>query len=215
MSPNEHSGTYQATSGPEQVNTQPPADCCRVYRIVLTGTAPMIQNRRPMEHEPVPSNAQRGTMLEVLHHAYRFKNGTFAVPTEQIRRTIDSASRRVGRDLEESWENTVRERAFKFASRYEPLIHPVTGEPLKECEVHSGRYRKRRWRGKPHFEGFVCPKFPAWKVIFHIGINEAVLPIGAFRQILEVAGKRIGLGSMRPENDGNHGTFKIEDVQEC
>ena len=53
------------------------------------------------------------------------------------------------------------------------------------------------------------PCFHDWKLSFHLELDDAVVSIQLLREILDVAGKRIGLGDFRPDCKGPFGKFVV------
>jgi hypothetical protein len=53
------------------------------------------------------------------------------------------------------------------------------------------------------------PKYDKWKASFQIILNDPAVPTGVINEILEHAGKYVGLGDWRPEKKGMFGKFMI------
>jgi hypothetical protein len=53
------------------------------------------------------------------------------------------------------------------------------------------------------------PKFNEWSIKFHMEIDDEVFAPDLIRKVIDHAGKRIGLGSYRPECNGPFGTFHV------
>ena len=51
------------------------------------------------------------------------------------------------------------------------------------------------------------PMFDDWKLEFHLNIDEEIIGVKLARDILDTAGKRIGLGDFRPDCKGPFGKF--------
>jgi len=53
------------------------------------------------------------------------------------------------------------------------------------------------------------PKFSKWKASFELILNDPAVPISVINEILEQAGKYVGIGDWRPEKKGMFGKFMI------
>lgn len=80
------------------------------------------------------------------------------------------------------------------------------GRPVEDFEVDSrpvtipstkGRIMRHR------------PRFDAWDMVFHLEVDPSKLPIELVHQLLEEAGRSIGIGDFRPAKGGPFGRFAI------
>lgn len=55
----------------------------------------------------------------------------------------------------------------------------------------------------------VRPRFDQWTMTFHLVINEDQVPEAKIRELIDIAGRSIGLGDFRPARKGTFGRFKI------
>lgn len=53
------------------------------------------------------------------------------------------------------------------------------------------------------------PKFSKWSATFEIVLNDPAVPVSVINEILEHAGKYVGVGDWRPEKKGMFGKFMI------
>ena len=53
------------------------------------------------------------------------------------------------------------------------------------------------------------PMFDDWKLAFEVDVDESIIGEKTFRQIVDDAGKRIGLGDFRPQCKGPYGKFVV------
>jgi hypothetical protein len=54
------------------------------------------------------------------------------------------------------------------------------------------------------------PRFEDWRLDFTLLIDRELLPMTAARELVAVAGQRIGIGDFRPERGGPFGRFLVE-----
>lgn len=80
------------------------------------------------------------------------------------------------------------------------------GRPVEDFEVDSrpvtipstkGRIMRHR------------PRFDAWDMAFHLEVDPSKLPEELVHQLLEEAGRSIGIGDFRPARGGSFGRFAI------
>jgi len=53
------------------------------------------------------------------------------------------------------------------------------------------------------------PKYNKWSASFEIVLNDESVPVSVINEILEQAGKYVGIGDWRPEKKGMFGKFMI------
>jgi|SRR5882762_9408135 len=58
------------------------------------------------------------------------------------------------------------------------------------------------------------PRFNIWGAKFSLSLEDTMLTIESAQQLLEEAGKTIGIGDFRPEKRGPFGTFRVISFQE-
>ncbi len=57
------------------------------------------------------------------------------------------------------------------------------------------------------------PRFTEWEASFNIIINDDSVPVDVINEVLEQAGRYVGIGDWRPEKKGMHGKFMITSFQ--
>jgi len=57
------------------------------------------------------------------------------------------------------------------------------------------------------------PRYTKWSAQFEIILNDASVPISVIQEILEHAGKYVGIGDWRPQTKGMHGKFLISEFK--
>jgi hypothetical protein len=53
------------------------------------------------------------------------------------------------------------------------------------------------------------PSFHDWKLSFYLELDDEILSVKLLREIVDAAGKRIGLGDFRPDRKGPFGKFVV------
>jgi hypothetical protein len=59
----------------------------------------------------------------------------------------------------------------------------------------------------------VRPKWTKWEVSFVLQVDEDSIAKEAIQQIIEYAGKYVGIGSFRPVNNGLFGRFELTKIE--
>ena len=57
------------------------------------------------------------------------------------------------------------------------------------------------------------PKYTKWSASFEIVLNDEAVPTSVINEILEHAGKYVGIGDWRPEKKGMFGKFLISEFK--
>jgi len=101
----------------------------------------------------------------------------------------------------------------KGKSTYSKLVaSTVEIEPFM-IELEAGKYEVFRISAvNPMTKGRMMterPKYNKWKAEFEIVLNDPAVPVSVINEILEHAGKYVGVGDWRPEKKGMFGKFII------
>lgn len=54
------------------------------------------------------------------------------------------------------------------------------------------------------------PRFDDWRLSFTLDIDETLFSESLVRELVDIAGKRVGLGDFRPERKGPFGRFRVD-----
>lgn len=58
------------------------------------------------------------------------------------------------------------------------------------------------------------PRFNKWKCVFQIKLLDDALPVSVVNEVLEHAGRMVGVGDWRPDKKGTHGKFMVTSFEE-
>lgn len=91
------------------------------------------------------------------------------------------------------------------------LLDPTTRQPLVDsnCQARIGHVRLNGYR-KPF--GSIMAKFERWAFKCTLNVDYAGmegLTEEHVRKLLNIGGKRVGIGSFRPSTSGPHGRFQV------
>lgn len=60
----------------------------------------------------------------------------------------------------------------------------------------------------------IRPRWNQWEAEFTLSVDEDSISLSQVKQIIEDAGKYIGIGSFRPMNNGRFGRFKLTSIEQ-
>jgi len=180
----------------------------KTFQVRVEGISPLLQHRFGEQNESGDAarpivKASRTPREEAEAVCYRNGNG-FYVPGTWISGTIREAgashklkgSRRSVKYIVPAGV-TVNEvdipllNGTKMAKDFEVDSRPVVIPSTK------GRIMRHR------------PRFEEWSLEFSITVDESVIPADLVKQLLDEAGRRVGIGDFRPERTGPFGRFTV------
>jgi hypothetical protein len=160
------------------------------FTIADTGKSKTRQNIPSPEDE-----AEAGT--------YRLDDGTLGFPAAAFKKAVVAAAkgRKVGKL---GLPGIVLASVFE-TTEHVPLIHPDTGKPLTDYTIDI--------RGaRPQGQGMVRrarPRLDAWACDIELEYDDELVAEDLVRELLERAGRNIGVGNFRPEKSGRYGRFVV------
>lgn len=86
------------------------------------------------------------------------------------------------------------------------LRDPETWKPIKAFEVDSRRIVNQKTRGAQMAHR---PRHDKWGMRFTMEIDPEMIDESFVQQLLQEAGKRVGIGCFRPQNRGPYGKFRV------
>lgn len=135
--------------------------------------------------------------------AYRLEDGALGFPAAAFKKAVVSAAkgRKVGKL---GLPGIVLASVFE-TTEYLPLIDPASGDPLHDYVIDI--------RGaRPQKQGMVRrarPRIDAWACDVELEYDEEMITDDLVRELLERAGRNIGIGNFRPEKSGRYGRFEV------
>lgn len=187
----------------------------QTFTVEIRGISPLLQHRMPPEvlmglliSEKADKKKTRNpkTPREIAEqHAYVEKSGEFYIPMSYVSgAVIQAASEFKQKDSSRKSLKRVIGGAFRPMSDKATLCD-AKWKPLKDFEVDIQKATN-------HLRGAVAvcrPRFDRWQAKFSVQINETVVSREVALQILEDAGRRVGIGSFRVEKGGYFGQFEV------
>jgi hypothetical protein len=186
---------------------------------LLVGISPLLMNR--MTEEQLLSLRKTGvkkgksagrperTRDEAEPKLYVTKDGEPYLPTENVFSCLVSAGQMVrldGKRQVSTAKGTILPSFLDLLDPYILLLHPE-GKPVEwEVDMRQGR--------NPNGGEAVCiirPRFDQWSFRLAMELDENESTEAILRDLVEKAGKRIGLGDFRPARRGPFGRFRIDE----
>ena len=175
----------------------------------IEGVSPLLMNRFHEAAQEAVSNQAKATHRgdkgspreQAEPKLYTDSNGRPILPGPNIFAAIVSAGRFIKsgrRTLTTNKESLVP--AGLALSELECPITPVKWEVDSRAVVvpaTGGRIMAHR------------PRFDAWRLGFTLEIDESLFSVDTVRELVDLAGQRIGIGDFRPARRGPFGRFKV------
>jgi len=181
-----------------------------LVRARLEGISPLLMNAMSQEQllnirDKVKSarNAAKPTPREEADSkVHRMPNGEPHIPTSMLMACLIGAGQFVrldGKRQISTAKSTVLPGLVTIEDRWLPLT-PVTWE----VDIAQGR--------NPNGGEAVCiirPRFDEWGFDVTLSVDQSQIAIATIRELVDIAGKRVGLGDFRPKCKGTFGRFAV------
>jgi hypothetical protein len=185
-----------------------------IYDVTIKGVTPYMQHRMDDEKLEVWEK-RRKKIIErddvstedekiALYHSYVNDEGDFYLPSEHIRVALINAGAfiksKVG-NARKSMKNIV---AAMFTINPEQIDLPRFDTIDKRSAVNKN-VKARIVVKRPKWN-------TGWKVTFKIFVDDDTITKETVADLLDYAGRYVGIGSYRPQNNGPFGRFEVEDI---
>jgi hypothetical protein len=149
------------------------------------------------------AGADRGTAREqAAAHLYLSSDGqTVIVPQPNLFSCIMAAGKfhKAGKSKITTLKTSLIPACVFFSASEFPLDHDGWQVDTRAVRIPATGGRIQRHR----------PLFERWRLAFDVQLDTAEMSERLFRQIVDDAGNKIGLGDFRPETKGPFGRFKV------
>jgi len=180
-------------------------------KIRIEGTTALLCNRFSDEAAAASTNGtrassaaqDRGTPQEVCKSKlYLGLDGEPMIPQPNLMRALVEGGRftKIGKAQITTSKSTMLYSCVDIAGAEIPLLHT---QPWK-VDTRAVRIPSTGGRILAH-----RPMFDDWALAFELDLDEQIMGEKVFRQIVDDAGKRIGLGDFRPACKGPFGRFVV------
>jgi hypothetical protein len=185
------------------------------YKVVIEGVTPYMQHRMddqklevweklrgPIHERPEVSHEDA---VRAEYHCYRSTDGPCFIPAEQIRGALITAGSYVKAKV------GGRSKSMKVIVAAMFMVSPE--------EIHLPEYDAidKRSAVNRNIKGRVIvvrPRWNQWSAEFTLSVDEDSITKDTIQQIIEYAGKYVGIGSFRPTNNGLFGRFELTEIAE-
>lgn len=184
------------------------------YKVIIGGVTPYMQHRmddvkldqweklRPPIHERADVSHEDAVRAE--YHCYRSADGPCYIPAEQLRGSFIAAGSFVKAKVGGRSKSMKSIVAAMFMVSPEQIHIPEYDMIDKRSAVN------RNIKGRVIV---VRPKWSQWYAEFTLSIGEDSISKEAVNQIIDYAGKYVGIGSFRPTNNGLFGRFELISIE--
>jgi hypothetical protein len=173
--------------------------------VEIEGTSPLLMNRFADKAIEGTSKRRTGAMVEdeIKDKLYLFDDLP-NLPAVYLRNAIVEASKQF-------------KITGKGKSTYSKIVGSTVDVVPEFSEIKGGYIPFRIAAVNPMTKGRMMvtrPRFDNWSVAFEIVLNDDGVPLSVVNEILEHAGKYVGVGDWRPDKKGMFGKFMITSFKE-
>jgi hypothetical protein len=184
--------------------------------VVLAGVTPLIHNAMPVEvllalrdKEKKPRMAAKPALRdEAAAKVHRFPDGRPHVPLNALWGTLINAGQFVrldGKRQVSTAKKTILPGMLTVLSTELPLtLHDGRTPAPWEVDIQQGR--------NPNGGEAVClvrPRFDEWQFACTLEVDQEQMSLPLARQLVDIAGRRVGLLEYRPACRGTFGRFHV------
>jgi hypothetical protein len=184
-------------------------------RIKITGKTPLICNRFTDEAQMTASNCTRTSTVgdkgspkeQASKKLYIGNDGKPMIPQPNLFRAIIDGGKffKAGK----SKVTTIKSSLIPACLEIDGVEIPLKSKDGWEIDTRAVRIPSTGGRILSH-----RPKFNDWELEFSAHLDEEIMSSSLLREIIDAAGKRIGLGDFRPDCKGPFGKFVVTLWQE-
>jgi hypothetical protein len=170
--------------------------------VTIQGTTPILFNRFRDTAIEGKSKKRTGAMSEsdINDKLYLDDKGNVQLPAVYLKNSITEAGKQF-------------KITGKGKSTYSKLIASTIDIEPFYIDLDSKKYEVFRISAvNPMTKGRMMterPRFNEWKASFEIIVNDPQVPTSVVNEVLEHAGKYVGIGDWRPQTKGMFGKFMI------
>lgn len=184
--------------------------------ITLTGVKPLLMNAISQETlwgivtgtKPPKTAAKVSVEEQAEAKVHRLGDGRPHIPLQNLWGCLVKAGcfvRLDGKRQVSTKEATTLSGLIQLMDGHLPLYQPGRNEPATYVpDMRAGCNVKTN-----DMVAVVRPRFDAWELRLQVAVDQQWFTVEGTRMLFDIAGKRVGLGSLRPEKRGFMGTFVV------
>ena len=175
-------------------------------RIRIEGVTPLLQNRYPLTGEDATTN-RRGKKENVEIKLYRDENEGDRIyqPMEHLIASMrdTGAKFRIPGQGKSTYKKTIASGTVQIFPERIPHLNPEWTIDRRPVVIRGqGRIPRER------------PLFEDWALEFEAELDNEEIPKDALKEILDYAGRYVGIGDFRPTCSGPFGKFIVTEFKE-
>lgn len=206
-------GAYAATVDESRPK---PSTGIVALEVTLTGASPLLMNAMSQEQlldirnkVKKPKNAAKPSPKdEAQEKVYRTADGTPCVPSRMLYACLIGAGQYVrldGKRQVSTATKTILPGMLLLLDFELPLFVPGESDKATwETDIQQGR--------NPNGGEAVCvirPRFDQWEVRATLELDQDQMPMSMARELIDRAGRMVGIGDFRPQRRGSFGRFVV------
>lgn len=178
--------------------------------VTIAGITPLLCNRFTEAAQQSASSSSRSALVgskgtpreQAAPKLYKDNNGVIGLPQPNIMACIVCAGKffKAGK----SKLTTLKSSLIPACVAIEGVMLPLEFPRTWEVDTRPVRIPSTGGRILAH-----RPRFDEWSVSFVAVVDTSLIDVKLFREVVDAAGKRIGLGDFRPDRKGPFGRFKV------
>jgi len=173
----------------------------RMFKVRVKGTAPLLHHRFPIEKQTSKTKKATGTAKDYKKEAeeslYRDEKGRIVQPTSHIEGALVKAGTSFMLKGKKTYKDLLKSSVF-VEEEFVPLDYEEWVTDARPVTVQRSRVVRHR------------PRFDKWACEFNLTVVEDDIREDTLKEILEHAGKFVGIGDFRPK----FGRFVVEGFEE-
>ena len=173
-----------------------------IVNVKIEGTSPLLMHRFSQEGQPAKKAVKKDEKRvtdNVKAYLYRRPDGTIYQPSTHIICTMKKAGARfqIPGQGKLTYKNLIGSGVVIVDPDDIEHINQDWETDIRSVIINRARIMRSR------------PCFKEWALQFALDIDEEELDSDVLKEILEHAGKRVGIGDFRPEKGGSFGRFHV------
>lgn len=181
----------------------------------VEGMTPLLMNAMSREtllnmrdkKKPAKNAAKPTPREEADGKLHRMADGRPHIPVGMLYSCLIGAGQFVrldGKRQISTAKSSVLPGMLSIESAFLPLVNAAGLEAAWEVDIAQGR--------NPNGGEAVCivrPRFDVWGFRVILGVDQQQMPVSMARELMDIAGSRVGLGDFRPRCKGVFGRFHV------
>lgn len=175
----------------------------KTIEVRIEGISPLLQHRFAVEDHDAKSKKQSATSgdADIKKSLYQLPDGTVYQPAEHLMGALKTAgpSFQIPGRRKVTYKNVVSGGYLIIEPFAIPHLNPKWEIDSRPVVVPATKGRVLRKR----------PCFREWALSFKFIVDEMEIPVAVLKEMLDLAGRNVGIGDFRPAKGGSFGRFQV------